>query len=116
MFLLETDTSGGVRESVLAQQQEDSQIWPVAYASWALQQSDKYYGISELEALAVEWAIKHFDLTSTAINAKSTLIIKHYSIAEHTAAVRKITTVGMAVQELILEILYCSGKKNTNVD
>ena len=33
---------------------------PISYASRTLQAHEKNYGISELEALGVVWAIKHF--------------------------------------------------------
>ena len=46
--------------AVLAQLQEDSKSHPVAYASRALNRSEKNYSITELDTLAVVWAITHF--------------------------------------------------------
>ena len=45
---------------MLSQVQPDNQLHPIAYASQALNDSEKRYGITELEILAVVWAISHF--------------------------------------------------------
>ena len=59
-FLLETDASISSLGAVLAQKQDDGKAWPIAYASRTMQLHEKFYGILELEALGVVWAIKHF--------------------------------------------------------
>lgn len=59
-FLLENDASGMDLGAVLAQEQEDESVCPSAYASRSLQKHERNYGITELEALAVVWGIKHF--------------------------------------------------------
>ena len=59
-FLLETDGSGKGLGAVLAQKQEDGSTQLIAYASLTLELSEKNYGVTEVEALAVVWAVKHF--------------------------------------------------------
>ena len=59
-FTLETDASIQGLGAVLSQQQEDGKLHPVAYASRALNHSEKNYSVTELETLAVVWAITHF--------------------------------------------------------
>ena len=59
-FVLETDASTHGLGAVLAQLQEDGQTHRVAYASRALSPQEANYSITELETLAVVWAITYF--------------------------------------------------------
>ena len=59
-FVLETDASVVGIGAVLSQQQEDGLLHPIAYASRSLTSSERNYAITELETLAVVWAITHF--------------------------------------------------------
>jgi hypothetical protein len=59
-FVLETDASIDGIGAVLGQYQDDENLHPVSYASRALSRSERNYGITELETLAVVWAISHF--------------------------------------------------------
>ena len=45
---------------MLSQLQDDGLLHPVAYASRSLTPSERNYAITELETLAVVWAITHF--------------------------------------------------------
>ena len=58
-FVLETDASIQGLGAVLSQH-TDGKLHPVAYASRALSKPEKNYGITELETLAVVWAITHY--------------------------------------------------------
>ena len=59
-FRLETDASGLGLGAILSQQQEDGTVRPIAYASRTLQQHERNYAPTELEALGVVWAVRHF--------------------------------------------------------
>ncbi len=59
-FVLETDASVVGVGAVLSQPQEDGLLHPIAYASRSLTTSERNYAITELETLAVVWAITHF--------------------------------------------------------
>ena len=59
-FLLETDASGAGLGVVLSQKQVDCSLHPIAYASKSLQPHEKNYAISQLETLAIAWAVKKF--------------------------------------------------------
>ena len=56
-FLLATDVSG---TAVLPQVQENNSVQSIAYASRTLKKHECNYGVTELEALGVMWAVKHF--------------------------------------------------------
>ena len=58
--ILETDASGVGLGAILAQKQPEGTVRPIAYGSRTLQQHEKKYGATELEALGVVWAVKHF--------------------------------------------------------
>ena len=60
-FLLETDASKERLGAVLSQRQEDGQFHLVAYGSQALTTHEKIYHSTNLEFLALKWAItEHF--------------------------------------------------------
>jgi hypothetical protein len=59
-FVLETDASVQGIGAVLSQRQDDQRLHPIAYASRDLSPVERQYGITELETLAVVWAISHF--------------------------------------------------------
>jgi len=59
-FVLETDASIRGLGAVPSQYQENGQIHPVAFASRALSAAGKNYFITDLETLAVIWAVSHF--------------------------------------------------------
>ena len=59
-FILETDASIKGVGAVLAQQQADGYVHPVAYASTSLSAAERNYSITEQETLAVVWATQHF--------------------------------------------------------
>ena len=59
-FVLETDASIEGIGAVLSQTHDDNLLHPVAYASRSLSPAERRYSITELETLAVLWAISHF--------------------------------------------------------
>ena len=59
-FTLETDASILGIGAILSQAQDDGQLHPVAYASRSLSPQEANYSITELETLAVVWAVTYF--------------------------------------------------------
>ena len=116
-FVLETDASGAGLGAVLSQKQADGYLHPVAYASRYLQPNEKNYCISELETLALVWAVKNF----------RAYLLGHQCVAftDHSACVSLLNTPhpsaklarwAMTIQEMNLTIKHRSGKTNTNAD
>ena len=59
-FVLETDASILGLGAILSQIQEDGNLHPLAYASRSLSKSEKNYSATDLETLAVVWAVTHY--------------------------------------------------------
>lgn len=102
---------------MLAQKQEDESTRPITFASRTLQAHERNYGVTELEALGVVWATKHFrhylyrhhcDVYTDHEALKSLLNTPHPS--------GKLARWGMVLQELDLCILYRPGKRNANAN
>ena len=116
-FVLETDASGEGLGAVLAQQQEDNSIRPIAYASRSLQSHEKNYGSTELEGLGVVWAVKHF--RPYLYGHKCEVFTDHSALTSLLNTPQpsgKLARWGMAIQELDLHIRHRSGKSNANAD
>ena len=116
-FILETDASGSGMRAVLAQEQEDGTTRPIAYASRSLQAHERNYGVMELEGLGVVWAVKYFRAYLYGHRCK--VYTDHESLkallnTPHPSG--KLARLRMAIQELDLQILHCSGKRNDNAD
>ena len=116
-FILETDASGCGLGAVLAQEQSDGQVRPVAYASRSLQKHKANYGITELEGLGVVWAVKHF--RPYLYGHKCIVFTDHEALKSLLNTPRpsgKLARWGLAFQEMDLTIIHRSGKRNANAD
>ena len=116
-FTLETDANTYGLGVVLGQKQEDGNIHPIAYASRCLQPHETCYAITELETLAVAWAIKQF--RAYTLGHKCTVYTDHSactSLLNTPNPSAKLARWAMIIQEMNLEIEYRSGKGNVNAD
>ena len=116
-FLLATDASGIGLGAVLSQVQEDDSIRPIVYASRTLQKHECNYGVTELEALGVVWAVKHF--RSYLYGHRCDVYSDHEalkSLLNTPQSSGRLARWGMALQELDMHIHYRPGKANNNAD
>ena len=54
--------------------QDDGAFHSIAYPSWTVLTHEKKYGINELEALGVVWALKHFSVQTTPNSGDTRLL------------------------------------------
>ena len=116
-FLLETDVLGVGLGAVLSQEQPDGTIRPISFASRTLQPHEKAYGISELEALGVVWAVKHY--RHYLYGHHCTVFTDHEalkSLLNTPQPSGKLARWDMALQELDLKMEYRPGKANGRAD
>ena len=118
MFILHTDASGQGLGAVLEQEPEGGgPPHPSAFASRSLSKQEQKYGITELEALGVVWAVRHF--RAYLLGNKCRVYTDHAPVrpllnTRHPSG--KLARWSESIAELDLEILYKPGCKNANAD
>ena len=119
-FILETDASVKGLGAVLSQKGEDGKIHPVAYASRALSPQEQRYSVTELETLAVVWAVKHYlaylyghdVLVYTDHSAVRAVLNSPHPNGKHARWWSLVH--GSGIRNL--EIKYRAGRENSNAD
>ena len=119
-FVLDTDASIEGIGAILSQPQEDGHLHPIAYASRALSPPERNYAITELETLAVVWAMSHFH--SYLYGHSVTVFTDHSAVkavletpnpsGKHARWWTRVY--GRGVKEV--KIRYRPGKTNANAD
>ena len=102
---------------ILAQTHEDGTTHPTAYASRTLQQHERNYAATELEALGVVWALKHFHHHLYGHHCE--VYTDHEPLiallnTPHLSG--KLARWGLTLQDVDLVIQYRPGKSNVGAD
>ena len=119
-FVLETDASKQGLGAILSQYQVDHKLHPVAYASRSISSTEANYAITDLETLAVVWAVTHFRYY--LYGHKVTIITDHAAVkailgapslsGKHARWWSKVH--GSGIKQV--EIVHRSGKTNQHTD
>ena len=117
---IQTDASIKGLGAVLSQRQSNGWLHPVAYASRALSPPEKNYGVTELETLAVVWAMQHFN--AYLYGHEVTIITDHSAVkailqtpslnGKHARWWLKVF--GSGVKKI--DIVYRPGRENLKAD
>ena len=117
-FLVITDASGIGLGAILVQKDEKGREYVVSYASRSLRGAEVNYPITELECLAVIWAIQHFH--KYLVNRKFKVITDHNTLKalmnENKIPKGRRARWIMELQQYNFEIIHRSGKENKNAD
>jgi len=116
-FIVYTDASTAAIGAILSQRDDDKKERVISYASRSLNKHERNYGITELECLAVVWAVKHFH--HYLHGQKFTIITDHAALAYLKNMVNPTGKLGrwlMTLNGLNFDIINRPGKAHTNVD
>ena len=119
-FVLETDASVKGLGAMLSQYQSDGVLHPVAFASHSLSPAERNYGVTDLETLAVVWAMQHY--RAYLYEHKVTVITDHSAVKTVLGAPSPngkharwwLKVFGSGVKDV--QIMYRPGRDNDRAD
>lgn len=115
-FVLSTDASSVGLGAILANV-IDGQERPICYASRQLNNSERNYSATELELLAVIWAVKYFRCYLTGVHF--TLVTDHSAIRYLLSlkdSTSRLTRWALKLQQYNYTVVHKPGSKHVNVD
>ena len=116
-FKVYADACGYGLGVILAQENDEGEEHPVAYASRTLVQSEKNYSVTDKEGLAVIFALKKY--RHYLLPNKFQVVVDHQALrymftkAEATGRLGRWLAL---VSEFQMEVVYRKGRKHQNVD
>lgn len=100
--------------------QDDGKLHPVSYASRALSHAEENYSITELETLAVVWAMSHFH--HLIYGHRVTVVTDHAAVKAVLSTPNPIAKYARLWNKVYgcgaksVDIVYRSGSENSNAD
>ncbi len=114
---METDACLTGIAAILSQEQEDTTVHPIAYASRALHDAEKNYACWETEILAVQWGIRYF---RPYIYGRKTYVFCDQASVRYALTCKnlhgRLAHWGLTLQEYDLVLQHRPGKQNANAD
>ena len=116
-YLLHTDASDYAMGAILMQEDENGDYHPIAYASKTFNDAQKNYDTTDREALAVVWALEHFN--TYCEGHKYTLITDHQALSyihNNKDVKKRIHRLAMKLANYEVKLFYKPGKENHMAD
>ena len=116
-FILHTDASDVALGGILMQYDDDDNLHPIAYASKTLNDAQRNYSVSDREALAIVWALEHFN--TFCEGHKYTAITDHaalkylYTAKDKTPRMHRLV---LRLQPYDISLHYGPGSQNHAAD
>jgi transposase InsO family protein len=116
-YILHTDASDHAMGAILQQEDDNGDRHPIAYASKTFNDAQTRYDTTEREALAITWALQHFN--TYCEGHKYTLLTDHQALSyiqRNTKNDKRITRWQLLLQHYNIDIYYVKGKDNHAAD
>ena len=122
-FIVSTDASGEGLGAIISQEDENGNVRPIEFASKTLVGAEGNYSATELELLAVKWAVTRKFNKYLLGGQQFKLITDHQALVSILNNKKEVKTNSKRMQKWIIElegynmtVEYNPGKHQTNVD
>ena len=116
-YVLHTDASDVAMGAILMQTDDEGNLHPIAYASKSFNTAQMNYDTTEREALAIVWALEHFN--TYCEGHRYTLLTDHQALSfirTNKDTSKRITRWNVLLQRFQIDIFYQKGKDNHAAD